>query len=127
VLVSENQAGNQGVPTHDPVWTFDGRRLRLVRRYPNESSPAVTAEGWLPTERYRLLTHCGIAWTSIAGTFWRAVHPLSDGHGNPPPGWGNPFQDGTLTLTGATARFSSHAGTVTFQRTNRTRPPFLCS
>jgi hypothetical protein len=127
VLVSENQAGNQGVATYDAVWTFDGRRLRLVRRYPNQSSPAVKAEGWLPTERYRLMTHCGIAWTNIAGTFWRAVHPLSDGHGNPPPGWGNPFQDGTLTLNGTTARFSSRAGTVTFQRTNRTRPPFLCS
>jgi hypothetical protein len=78
-------------------------------------------------EPYRLMTHCGIAWTNIAGTFWRAEHPLSDGHGNPPPGWGNPFQDGTLTLNGTTARFSSRAGTVMFQRTHRTRPPFLCS
>jgi hypothetical protein len=76
---------------------------------------------------YELMTHCGIEWANIEGTFWRAEHPLSDGHGNPPPGCGNPFQSGTLTLTGATARFTSRAGTVTFQRTNRTRPPFLCS
>ena len=127
VLVSENQGANQGFLTYDWLWTFDGRRLRAVGRYPNESAPSVTAEGWFPTKRYRLFTHCGIEWAKIAGTFWRADHPLSDGHGNPPPGWGNPFQDGAITLTGATARFTSRAGTVTFHRTNRTRPPFVCS
>lgn len=26
------------------------------------------------------------------------VHPLSDGQGNPPTGWGNPYQQGTMTL-----------------------------
>jgi len=126
VLVSENQAGNQGFPTHDSVWTFDGHGLRAIGRYPNESSPAVTAEGWFPTERYRLITHCGIEWAHLDGTFWRADHPPSDGRGTP-PGWGNPFQDGAITLTGASATFTSRAGTVTFHRTNRTRPPFICS
>jgi hypothetical protein len=29
-----------------------------------------------------LITHCGIEWTKINGTYWRAVHPLSDGNGN---------------------------------------------
>ena len=32
---------------------------------------------------YELLTHCGITWARIRGTFWKADHPLSDGHGNP--------------------------------------------
>jgi len=77
---------------------------------------------------YQLYTHCGIEWARIDGTFWRARHPLSDGNGNPPRGWGNPLQAGTLTvLSRTTARFTSPAGSVTFQRTARTRPPFVCS
>jgi hypothetical protein len=77
---------------------------------------------------YRLYTHCGIEWAKIKGTFWRAEHPLSDGNGNPPAGWGNPFEPGTLTFTNAkTARFTSAAGTVIFDRTARARPPFICS
>jgi hypothetical protein len=77
---------------------------------------------------YELYTHCGIEWARIDHTFWRARHQLSDGNGNPPRGWGNPFQAGTLTmLSRTTAKFASAAGTVTFQRTARTRPPVVCS
>jgi hypothetical protein len=77
---------------------------------------------------YQLYTHCGIEWAKIRGTFWRARHRLSDGGGNPPAGWGNPFQQGTLTFTNAkTARFTSAAGAVIFVRTALTNPPFLCS
>lgn len=47
---------------------------------------------------YRLLTHCGIDEARIGSTYYVANHPLSDGQGNPPPGWGNPFQAGTMTL-----------------------------
>jgi hypothetical protein len=77
---------------------------------------------------YTLLTHCGIEWAKIDGTFWRATRPLSDGSGNPPPGWGNPSQQGTLTFTNrTTAEFDSPAGKVTFKRTDRKQPPFLCA
>src|SRR5260370_32231053 len=77
---------------------------------------------------YRLYTHCGIDWAKIDGTYWRAIPPLSDGSGNPPRAWGNPFQEGTLTRpSGATAEFNSPAGSVTFHRTRRTRPPLICS
>lgn len=77
---------------------------------------------------YRLYTHCGIEWARIRGTFWRAARPLSDGNGNPPGGWGNPFEDGSLTFTSrATAKFNSPAGSVIFERTSRTRPPEICS
>jgi hypothetical protein len=79
-------------------------------------------------QAYRLYTHCGVEWARIDGVFWRAVQPLSDGSGNPPPGWGNPFQEGRLTLTNpTTAEFSSPAGSVTFKRTGRTRAPVICS
>ena len=77
---------------------------------------------------YRLYTHCGIRWARIHGTFWRATPPLSDGNGNPPPGWGDPYQDGTLRLMNrTTAQFSSRAGRVTFKRTARTQPAVVCS
>jgi hypothetical protein len=77
---------------------------------------------------YTLYTHCGIEWTKIDGTFWHATRRLSDGNGNPPPGWGNPFQKGALVfVNSATARFESAAGSVTFRRTARARPPVICS
>jgi hypothetical protein len=78
--------------------------------------------------RYALYTHCGITWAKIRGTFWRAREPSSDGDGNPPPGWGNPYQIGTLELIGAkTPVFRSPAGQVTFDRTPRTTAPSICS
>jgi hypothetical protein len=77
---------------------------------------------------YRLYTHCGIQWARIHGSFWRVTRPLSDGSGNPPPGWGNPFQDGTLTMASrTTANFTSPAGSVVFRRTKRHHPPLVCS
>lgn len=77
---------------------------------------------------YRLYTHCGIRWALIDGAWWQADRPLSDGSGNPPTGWGNPFQQGAITfLDGSTVSFASSAGSVTFRRTNRTDPPFICS
>ena len=40
-----------------------------------------------------------------------AVHPLSDGAGNPPAGWENPYDAGTMTLVSATeAVFTDGAG-----------------
>ena len=82
-----------------------------------------------PTGRpYQLYTHCGIEWAKIDGTFWRAKHPLSDGSGNPPAGWGNPFQEGKLVFVGpTTVTFNSRAGSVTFERTVRRHPPLICS
>ena len=76
---------------------------------------------------YHLLTHCGIEWAKIRGTFWH-TEPISDGNGNPPRGWRNPFQSGRLTFrTATTAIFTSAAGQVTFHHTARTEPPYLCS
>jgi hypothetical protein len=77
---------------------------------------------------YRLYTHCGVKWAKIAGTFWRATRPLSDGSGNPPAGWGDPYQLGRLVILGRrTVRFDSPAGSVTFERTSRLQPPLICS
>jgi hypothetical protein len=82
----------------------------------------------LGRSHYRLYTHCGIEWALIDGAYWHADRPLSDGHGNPPSGWGNPFQDGTLILLDqSTATFTASAGSVALRRTDRTKPPSICS
>lgn len=48
--------------------------------------------------RYRLYTHCGIDTTWFDGRWWNAEPPQSDGNGNPPPNWDNPYQDGVIVL-----------------------------
>jgi hypothetical protein len=62
-------------------------------------------------QSYRLYTHCGIDEARIGSGYFEAVHPLSDGQGNPPAGWGNPFQQGTMTLLSPSAAvFRDDAG-----------------
>ena len=79
---------------------------------------------------YQLYTHCGINEARIGNRYFEAVHPLSDGQGNPPPGWGNPYQQGTMTLLPpAGAVFRDHAGhQVQFRlRPGATAFKHLCS
>jgi hypothetical protein len=60
---------------------------------------------------YDLYTHCGVDEAKIGTRFYEAVTPLSDGNGNPPAGWGNPSQPGTMTVVSATqAVFTDKAG-----------------
>jgi hypothetical protein len=77
---------------------------------PARPSPAITAAPG-PPQPYQLYTHCGIDEARIGNRYFEAVHPLSDGQGNPPPGWGNPSQQGTMTLLSpAKAVFRDSAG-----------------
>jgi hypothetical protein len=70
------------------------------------SGPSTAAAG-----AYQLYTHCGIDEARIGNRYYEAVHPLSDGQGNPPAGWGNPYQPGTMTLQPpAAAVFRDDAG-----------------
>ncbi len=80
-------------------------------------TPSGRAAPPLRTIAFELLTHCGIDEARIGSTYFEAVTPLSDGSGNPPAGWGNPTQRGTMTLTSATeAVFTDDAGhEVTFR------------
>ncbi len=85
----------------------------------------------LPEESFVLYTHCGINGAMIHGVWWRSTSALvDDGNGNPPSGWGNPFQSGVLQfLDGRTAVFhASDANlSVTLQRTESTEFPFICA
>jgi hypothetical protein len=47
---------------------------------------------------FELLTHCGIEYAFFDGRYWLAEPPLDDGAHNPPPGWDNPTQRGSMTL-----------------------------
>jgi hypothetical protein len=61
--------------------------------------------------RFVLLTHCGIESAYFDGRHWVAEPRLSDGSGNPPPGWDNPLARGTMTLVrGDGAEFAADTG-----------------
>jgi hypothetical protein len=71
-------------------------------------TPIPAASG-MPT---RLYTHCGIKELRVEDTFFIAETPLDDGQGNPPPGWGNPYQDGVVTVSGSKAVFRDDNGHI---------------
>ncbi|MCW2705605.1 MAG: hypothetical protein JWQ37_3600, partial [Blastococcus sp.] len=75
-----------------------------------------------------LLTHCGVVGTDIGGTWFAAEPPMVDGPGNPPPGWGNPYQRGTLTLLAADeAVFRDDSGhEVRFRAAGESTRPAPC-
>jgi hypothetical protein len=46
----------------------------------------------------QLYTHCGVLYADFDGKNFYADPILDDGNGNPPNGWGNPYDNGTMTL-----------------------------
>jgi hypothetical protein len=79
---------------------------------------------------FSLYTHCGIRELTFGGRWYERVGgALDDGHGNPPQGWDNPSQAGTLTNSGSTVLFRDHAGhREVFQlRPGATSPKVICS
>ena len=62
---------------------------------------------------FDLMTHCGIDELKADGRYFQRVGGiLDDGSHNPPPGWGNPYQHGTLTITSDIAVFRDKQGHV---------------
>ena len=77
-----------------------------------------------------LYTHCGINGVTVHGRYFQHVGgALDDGLGNPPKGWGNPYQSGTLTISGDLAVFRDNVGHIEkFKVTpGVSGPPVLCS
>lgn len=68
--------------------------------------------------RFQLYTHCGLDYplaVDFDGSFWDPIGPgpASDGSGNPPTGYGNPFDQGTMTLISPTlTQYTSSGGRV---------------
>jgi hypothetical protein len=76
--------------------------------------------------RYKMYTHCGVHWTRIDGVWWE-TSPLGEDEATPPNGWGNPFDEGTMTIVDhQTAVYEGPDGDVTFTRTSETEAPFTC-
>ena len=61
---------------------------------------------------FTLYTHCGIDELQFEGQWYERVGGvLHDGFGNPPPGWDNPEQEGTVVrLDESTLVFTDEAG-----------------
>ena len=78
------------------------------------AAPTTPAQsGQVQTVVFDLYTHCGINNFMAYGKYFARIGgSLSDGSGNPPDGWGNPIQRGTLTLSGDTAVFRDKLGHV---------------
>ncbi|TFV47137.1 hypothetical protein [Blastococcus sp. TF02A-35] len=92
-----------------------------------EVSPSPEAPAISPMP-YRLYTHCGIDDANIGGVWFEAERPHVTEYG-PPDGWGDPYQDGTMTLVSPTeAVFRDDAGhEVRFRvRPGATEPKILC-
>jgi hypothetical protein len=66
--------------------------------------------------QFRLYTHCGLDWPlamDFDGSFWDPIGVASDGYGNPPPGYGNPIDQGIITLISPTlTQYRSRTGSV---------------
>lgn len=84
-----------------------------------------------PAVAYSLYTHCGIDEANIAGRWFEADSPLFDSNGgNPPNGWDNPYQQGTIRMLSETAaEFRDAQGHVVrfHLRVNATGPIKVCS
>lgn len=93
-----------------PEGSASGRVEWGPRPGPPDGPGAVIGVAY-PLELY---THCGVLSARFDGRDWNADPPLLDQYGaNPPPGWGNPFDQGTMTLLGPNlAEFRSGAGEV---------------
>jgi hypothetical protein len=63
--------------------------------------------------RTRCIRTAEYVFAKIRGRWFEADRPLSDGSGNPPPGWGNPVQPGTIRMLSASvAEFRDSLGHV---------------
>jgi hypothetical protein len=70
------------------------------------------------------MTHCGIDHAIVRGVMYRANPILDNGIPNPPEGWSNPYQVGTMRLdSDGTATFTSGELVARFVLTPDYVPP----
>jgi hypothetical protein len=80
--------------------------------------------------RYELPTHCGVEHAYFDDRWWTATPRLyeSEARVNPPPGWGNPMEPGTMRLVSRDeARFVADSGhTARFKPRPKRGPGTTC-
>jgi hypothetical protein len=114
----ERVLGRQRLGGQDCAGSFGGGYCYEDALGPPPPGPLPSGSRAVPFVPYvfDLYTHCGILWAKFDGRNWVADPPLTDGSGNPPAGWGNPSDHGTMELvssdwalyrsdSGMTARF----------------------
>lgn len=92
------------------------------------TAPAVLSVG--QSVDFSIHTHCGVEGAHINGQAWKAVEPLysSSEKLGPPDGWGNPFQNGTLTLESPQrAVFVAPGKKVVLVPSTGSETPFPCA
>lgn len=80
---------------------------------PKPAPPAAPAPTPTPVTlpNFALFTHCGVDEAKIGDRFYEAETPLIGPARSAPPGWDNPYQEGTMTLAPpASAVFRDHLG-----------------
>ena len=101
---------------------------------PTAEQPSTTADTGSTlaapvSQAFTVYTHCGVESARIDGRWWHAQPPLygdTDG-GGPPAGWGNPYQEGTLTVeTDDRAVFEALGQRVVFVPGPENEPVRVC-
>jgi hypothetical protein len=78
---------------------------------PMPAAPPPPAPTPVTVPHFALLTHCGVDEAKIGGAFYEAETPLIGPARSAPPGWDNPYQEGTMTLgSPGAAVFRDHLG-----------------
>jgi hypothetical protein len=98
-------------------------------RHAPETAAGARATQATGTVAFELYTHCGVDEARVGPQYYEAVHPLIE-DGNPPSGWGDPGQEGTMTLQPPTqAIFTDNLGhRVVFRlRPHATRFKHICA
>lgn len=75
-------------------------------------------------------THCGVENARVGDVWWVATKPLygENGVGDPPEGWGNPYQKGRLTvLSSKRAVFEARGVRVALVPSATGEPLRICS
>ncbi|MGZ5374278.1 MAG: hypothetical protein ACXWDF_09685 [Aeromicrobium sp.] len=100
ILIGGVMSGALGPSRSPALQPSGGESTRASSPSPSSaaSSPTASSEG----RPFNLYTHCGLDRSPIEinGSFWKVTGPgpLSDGQGNPPAGFGNPYDQGMLTM-----------------------------
>ena len=78
--------------------------------------------------RFSVYTHCGVESVRIDGRWWHARPPLyNQERSGPPAGWGDPHQEGTLTMESADrAVFEALGQRVVFVPAHDDEPVRVC-
>ncbi len=78
---------------------------------------------------YFVHTHCGVESLEVDGRMWHAVEPLygDNGPGDSPEGWGDPYQEGELTLNSDDSiTFEAQGKEVAFVPAPEDKPMRMC-